>query len=59
MSTNTPITSTITTNDIEKTIIKAYHKAESIMDSLQLTKILKENNLNDFQTLNDFVFQQL
>ncbi|CAF5070699.1 unnamed protein product, partial [Rotaria magnacalcarata] len=29
------------------------------MDSLQLTKILKENNLNDFQTLNDFVFQQL
>ncbi|CAF2140832.1 unnamed protein product, partial [Rotaria magnacalcarata] len=38
MSTNTPITSTITPNEIEKVIIKAYHKAESIMDSLQLTK---------------------
>ncbi|CAF1476242.1 unnamed protein product [Rotaria sp. Silwood1] len=59
MSANTPITSTITSDDIEKIIIKAYHQAESIMDSLQLTKTLKENNLNDFRKLNDFVFQQL
>ncbi|CAF2740457.1 unnamed protein product [Rotaria sp. Silwood2] len=59
ISTNTPITSTITTNDIEQIIIKAYRKAESIMDSLQLTRTLKENNLNDFITLNEFVFQQL
>ncbi|CAF2740574.1 unnamed protein product [Rotaria sp. Silwood2] len=59
MSANTPITSTITTDDIEKIIIKAYGQAESIMDSLQLTKILKGNNLNDFRKLNDFVFQQL
>ncbi|CAF3773251.1 unnamed protein product [Rotaria sp. Silwood1] len=59
MSANTPITSTITTDDIEKIIIKAYHQAESIMDSLQLTKTLKENNLNGFRKLNDFVFRQL
>ena len=31
---------------------------QSIMDSLQLTKPLRENNLNDFRTLNEFVFQQ-
>ncbi|CAF4201531.1 unnamed protein product [Rotaria sp. Silwood2] len=41
MSANTPITSTITTDEIEKNIIKAYHQAESIMDSLQLTKNTK------------------
>jgi hypothetical protein len=34
MSANTPITSTITTNDIEKIIIDAYRQAESIMSSL-------------------------
>ena len=28
------------------------------MDSLQLTKTLRENNLNDFKKLNEFVFQQ-
>jgi hypothetical protein len=59
MSANTLITSTITIDDIEKIIMKAYRKAESIMDSLQLTKTLKENNLNDFKKLNEFVFQQL
>ena len=59
MSINTPITSTITTYDIENIIVKAYDEAQSIMDSLQLTKTLRENNLNDFKKLNEFVFQQL
>ncbi|CAF1363449.1 unnamed protein product [Rotaria sordida] len=59
MSINTPITSTITTYDIEKIIVKAYAEAQAIMDSLQLTKTLRENNLNDFKKLNEFVFQQL
>jgi hypothetical protein len=59
MSANTPITSTITTVEIEKIIMKAYREAESIMNSLQLTKTLKENNLNDFNKLNKFIFEQL
>jgi hypothetical protein len=52
-------TSLITTDDIEKIIIKAYYQAESIMDSLQLSTILKKNNLDDFKKLSTFVFKQL
>ena len=51
--------SSITINDIEKIIIKAYNEAEKLMDSLQLLQILKENNFNDIKKLNSFVFQQL
>jgi hypothetical protein len=59
MSANTLVTSTITIDDIEEIIMKAYHKAECIMDSLRLTKALEKNNLNGFQRLNDFVFREL
>ena len=31
----------------------------SIMDSLQLTKTLRENDLNDFKKVNEFVFHKL
>ncbi len=51
--------SSITTNEIEKIIIKAYNKAEQIMDSIQLLQILKENDLNGITKLNSFVYQQL
>ncbi|CAF5046263.1 unnamed protein product, partial [Rotaria sp. Silwood1] len=50
--------SSITIDNIEKIIIKAYYQAENIMDSLQLLKKLKENNLN-ITKLNLFVFHQL
>lgn len=59
MSANTLVTSTITIDDIEEIIMKVYHKAECIMDSLRLTKALEKNNLNGFQRLNDFVFREL
>lgn len=51
--------SSITINHIEKIIIKAYYQAETIMNSVQLLQILKENNLNDITKLNSFVFRQL
>ncbi|CAF2995851.1 unnamed protein product [Rotaria sp. Silwood2] len=49
----------ITTVDIEKIILKAYKKAESIMNELKLTQSLKRNELNDFKNLNSFVFYEL
>ncbi|CAF4531684.1 unnamed protein product, partial [Rotaria socialis] len=48
-----------TINDIEKIIIKAYHEAEKIINSLHLLQILEENDLGDIQKLNSFVFDQL
>ena len=51
--------SSITTNNIETIVIKAYYEAEKVMNSVQLLSILKENNLNDITKLNSFVFQQL
>ncbi|CAF2961994.1 unnamed protein product [Rotaria sp. Silwood2] len=51
--------SSTTINDIEKIIIKAYHEAEKIMNTLELLQILKENDLDDIKKLNSFVFQQL
>ncbi|KAF9748556.1 hypothetical protein NGRA_3489 [Nosema granulosis] len=44
---------------IEKIIIKAYHQAEDIMKSLELTEVLKKNKLHDVDTLSSFVFRQL
>ncbi|CAF1529994.1 unnamed protein product, partial [Rotaria magnacalcarata] len=49
----------ITTADIEKIILKAYKKAESIMNELKLTETLKRNELNDLKKLSSFVFQEL
>ncbi|CAF1545458.1 unnamed protein product, partial [Rotaria sordida] len=51
--------SSTTINDIEKVIIRAYHEAEKIMNTLELLQILKENDLDDIKKLNSFVFQQL
>ncbi len=51
--------SSTTINDIEKIIIKAYHKAETLMDSLHLLQMLRANDLDDIEKLNSFVFQQL
>ncbi|CAF1327655.1 unnamed protein product [Rotaria sp. Silwood1] len=51
--------SSTTINDIEKIIIKAYHEAEKIMNSIHLLQILKENDLDDIQKLNSYVFHQL
>ncbi|CAF4004750.1 unnamed protein product [Rotaria sordida] len=59
LSTISLSSSSTTINDIEKIIIKAYHEAEKLMDSLQLLQILRENDLNDIKKLNSFVFQQL
>jgi hypothetical protein len=41
--------SSMTRDDIEKIIIKAYCEAEKIMDCLKLSQILKENDLNDIK----------
>ncbi|CAF1579088.1 unnamed protein product [Rotaria magnacalcarata] len=49
----------ITTADIEKRILKAYKKAESIMNELKLTETLKRNELNDIKKLSSFIFQEL
>ena len=51
--------SSLTIQDIEKIIIEAYNKAESIMNSLQITEILKDSNLDDIHTLSSFVFHEL
>ena len=48
-----------TIDDIETIIIKAYHQAEKIMDSLQLLQVLRENDLNGIEQLNSFVYKQL
>jgi hypothetical protein len=58
-STNIQNVSTFTIQDIEQIIIKAYNKAELLMNSLQVTKILKEFNINDMNKLSSFVFQEL
>jgi hypothetical protein len=58
-STNSLNSSSMTRDDIEKIIIKAYREAEKIMDCLKLSQILKENDLDDIKKLNSFVFQQL
>ncbi|CAF3630509.1 unnamed protein product [Rotaria socialis] len=60
ISSTTSLSSASTTiNDIEKIIIKAYHEAKKIMNSLHLLQILEENDLGDIQKLNSFVFDQL
>ena len=51
--------SLLTIQDIEKIIIEAYNKAESIMNSLQITEILKDSNLDDIHKLSSFVFHEL
>lgn len=58
-STNIQNVSTVTIQDIEQIITKAYNKAELLMNSLQVTKILKEFNINDMNKLSSFVFQEL
>ena len=58
-STNIQNVSTVTIQDVQQIIIKAYSKAELLMDSLQVTKILKKFNLNDMNKLSSFVFQEL
>lgn len=57
--TNNQNVSTLTIQDIEQIIIKAYNKAELIMNSLQVAKILKEFNINDMNKLSSFVFREL
>lgn len=51
--------SSTTFADIEQVIIKAYYRAEKIMDTLQLLQVLKDNNIDDIKTLSSFVFSQL
>jgi hypothetical protein len=58
-SATTQNVSAVTIQDIEKIIIKAYEKAESIMNNFQLTEILKQSNLNDIHKLSSFVFHEL
>jgi hypothetical protein len=58
-STNMQNTPLITLANVEKIIMKAYHRAEYIMDSLQLTRILKKKKLNDLDELSSFVFREL
>lgn len=50
---------TVTIQDIETIIIKAYNKAVTIMNNFQITEILKESNLDDIHKLSAFVFQEL
>ncbi|CAF1212167.1 unnamed protein product [Adineta ricciae] len=51
--------SAVTTEDIEKIIMKAYQKAESIMNNFELIKILKESNLDDVYKLSSFISHEL
>jgi hypothetical protein len=51
--------SSITIQDIEKIIIKAYNKAALIMNNFQMTEILKESDLDDIHKLSSFVFHEL
>ncbi|CAF3303972.1 unnamed protein product [Rotaria sp. Silwood2] len=51
--------SSITIQDMEKIIIKAYNKAVIIMNNLLITEILKESNLDDIHKLSSFVFHEL
>lgn len=51
--------SSTTISDIESVIMKAYHRAEKIMDVFQLLQVLKDNNISDIKTLSSFVFFQL
>ncbi|CAF4847082.1 unnamed protein product, partial [Rotaria magnacalcarata] len=50
-ATNTQNLTPITITDMEKIIIKAYQKAEIIMNELQLTETLKKNGLDDCKKL--------
>ncbi|CAM4768394.1 unnamed protein product [Rotaria magnacalcarata] len=58
-ATNTQNLTPITITDMEKIIIKAYQKAEIIMNELQLTETLKKNGLDDCKKLSSFVFKEL
>ena len=58
-SMNNNNTSRITLDDIEKTITKAYHQAELIMNDFSLSEKLKKENLNDMKKLSSFVFRRL
>ncbi|UJR29459.1 hypothetical protein I4U23_010671 [Adineta vaga] len=51
--------SAVTIKDIEEIIMKAYQKAESIMNNFELIKILKESNLDDVYKLSSFIFHEL
>ena len=51
--------SSITHDDVEKIIIKAYHRAEFIMNSLKITELLKKNKLNDLNEVSSCVFRKL
>ncbi|CAF1538739.1 unnamed protein product [Adineta steineri] len=51
--------STVTIQDIENIIIKAYEKAESIMNNFQLIEVLNQSNLNDIYKLSSFVLHEL
>jgi hypothetical protein len=57
-STNIPNIPLIAIDDVEKIIIKVYHRAEAVMDSFKLTEILKKNKLNDLDKISSFVFRQ-
>ena len=51
--------SSITHDDVEKIIIKAYHRAEFIINSLKITELLKKNKLNDLNEVSSCVFRKL
>ena len=51
--------SAVTIEDIEKIVMKAYQKAESIMNNFELIKVLKESNLDDLYKLSSFIFHEL
>jgi hypothetical protein len=59
ISTNMQNTPLITLDDVEKIVIKAYQRAEDIMDCLKLKNILKKNKLNDLDKLSSFIFREL
>lgn len=58
-ATSTQNLTPITITDMEKIIIKAYQKAELIMNELQLIETLKKNGLDDCKKLSSFVFKEL
>ncbi|CAF4166344.1 unnamed protein product, partial [Adineta steineri] len=58
-SASTQDISTVTIQDIENIIIKAYEKAESVMNNFQLIEVLNQSNLNDIYKLNSFVLHEL
>ncbi|CAF1471806.1 unnamed protein product [Adineta steineri] len=58
-SASTQDISTVTIQDIENIIIKAYEKAESIMNNFQLIEVLNQSNLNDIYKLSSFALHEL